>query len=177
MTRYHIKKNWIGNIIFVLLCFCVFFGVRYSLMPVIVLGESMSPSYYNHDLLIGSKLSYKNSHPEKGDVVVIDGNKYGLEVTIIKRIIATEDDTIFIKSGKVFVNGKEIHEDYISEKPFDNFKEIKVKKNQVFVMGDNRNHSIDSRVFGCVSINDIQSKIIIDSPIITSLGHLLDFIQ
>lgn len=174
---HHLNRNWIQNIIFVILCLAVFFGIRYSLMPVIVIGQSMENTYENHDFLIGSRLSYKNSSPVKGDVVVIDGIPYDLDVTIIKRVIATEGDTVKVKNGYVYVNDRKIDEPYIAEKPNFDFDKIVVKDNEVFVMGDNRNHSIDSRVFGCVSIDDIQSKIIIDSPIIAKMGHILDWFK
>jgi signal peptidase I len=67
---------------------------------------------------------------------------------LIKRIIGLPGDTIQIQSGKVFVNGKSIAEPYLQERPDYNYGPVTIPQNQYFVLGDNRNHSYDSHLWG-----------------------------
>lgn len=93
---------------------------------------------------------------------------YVLEInktSYIKRIIAVEGDHIEIKDGKVFLDGKELQEEYLDDGVTTNmgtygvFSDVVVPKGYVFVMGDNRNHSTDSRSFGCVPVEKIEGKV------------------
>lgn len=90
---------------------------------------------------------------------------YVLETTknsYIKRVIGLEGDHIKIEDGKVYRNGKELKEDYIPEgvtTQEKSYSDITVPKDCVFVMGDNREHSTDSRDFGCIPISKVESKV------------------
>jgi len=93
---------------------------------------------------------------------------YVLEVnkkSYIKRVIATEGDHILIENGKVYLNGKELSEDYLSGTVYTErrgaFYDITVPKGYVFAMGDNRSQSIDCRTFGCIPIDKVESKVFI----------------
>ena len=84
----------------------------------------------------------------------------------IKRVIALPGEHIQIKDGKVYINGEEFKEDYLSEdvitKPEDGqFIDLIVPEGTVFVMGDNRGHSADSRRFGCVPYDKIEGKVVL----------------
>lgn len=104
----------------------------------------MSPTLKTVSILIEDKLSTHFGKPKYGDVVIISEKEIGY--SIIKRVIALPGDTISIKSGTVYVNGKPLTEPYIDGKA-DNMKEVKVEDNKIFVMGDNRTpgESFDSR--------------------------------
>lgn len=92
-------------------------------------------------------------------------NYYVLEITktsFIKRVIGVEGDHIKIENGKVYRNDEELDEPYLNEgmtTPGGTFSDVVVPKGYVFIMGDNREHSTDSRSFGCVPINKIESKV------------------
>ena len=94
-------------------------------------------------------------------------NYYVLEftkVSYIKRVIAVEGDHLKIEEGKVYLNGEELDEPYLREgitTKGGNYTEVIVPKGCVFVMGDNRPHSTDSRSFGCIPVEKIESKVLI----------------
>lgn len=92
-------------------------------------------------------------------------NYYVLEfskISYIKRVIAVAGDHIKIEEGKVYLNGEELNEPYLREgitTKSDLFTDVTVPEGYVFVMGDNRPHSTDSRSFGCIPVEKIESKV------------------
>lgn len=153
------------------IAFVIVFAVR----TVAVDGDSMLPNLHDGERLITTNLFYT---PEKGDIVVIDKNN-ALGKPIIKRVIATEGDTIRIDytTGDVYLNGELLVEDYIYEKieatTADGI-EMTVKEGFVFVMGDNRNNSQDSRisVIGQVNTKNILGKALFRIYPFDSIGGL-----
>lgn len=133
----------------------------------------------------GDKVLLLNTkNVEKGDIIVfnaVDKSGNAVYVTgadgtksreqLIKRVIATGGDTVKIFEGKVYVNGELLNEPYILEKDstyvvrnfvqLDTPYEITIGENEIFVMGDNRRNSTDSRVFGAVSIDEIAGKVVL----------------
>ncbi len=136
--------DWIQCIIFALV-FCVLLFV-FAVRMVNVVGHSMVPTLEQSDKVVISNLFY---HPKQGDVVVLRKQTL-MQEPIVKRIIATEGQTVDIDfdDGVVYVDGKALDEPYVNEPVHDreNFEgKITVPEGCVFVMGDNRNASTDSR--------------------------------
>jgi signal peptidase I len=121
-----------------------FLLITFVFETVTVDGHSMDPTLNDKDRLIVEKVSYYFRAPEPGDIVVI---KYPADpsVKFIKRVVAVGGDTVKIEDGKLYVNGKAKNESYILEPMIGDFNEVTVPKNTIFVLGDNRNNSRDSR--------------------------------
>ena len=118
--------------------------------PIIIQQESMQPTFYSDDYVIISKQAYTLfGDIERGDVIVfksdlLDGERNSKH--LIKRIIGIPGDTIEIKNGLVYRNGEKLEEDYVNEKRQSGEMEpIIVEEGKLFVLGDNRRVSQDSR--------------------------------
>ncbi len=132
--------------------------------PFVVDGNSMEPNMHTNQYLIVDKLSYRLKNPKRGEVVVFaapdaSGSDY------IKRIIGLPGESIKITNNKILIDNKLLEEDYIpsnfqtyvANNP-DTTLEIKLGPEEYFVMGDNREHSHDSRIIGAIKINEIVGR-------------------
>ncbi len=154
--------DWGKSIIGAAIIVGILFGFVVS--SIRVDGSSMLPTLHHEDRLIAYKLMYQ---PKQGDIVILDKNS-GLGTPLVKRVIALEGQTVDVtKEGKVLVDGEELSEDYIFEphtKHSVGFHEypVTVPENCVFVMGDNRNHSTDSRFeqISFVNTDNIIGKVV-----------------
>ena len=138
----HEAKSWIlsmaGAIIVALL-------IRHFIVELYVVdGPSMQPTLQDGERLVVNKFIYHWRDPLKGEVVIFryprDHNR-----DFIKRVIATGGDTIEIKDGHVYVNDALVNEDYIAEKTRTEYPKQTVPEGTLFVCGDNRRNSLDSR--------------------------------
>ena len=151
--------DWIQSIVASLI-FCILL-FTFAVRTVGVVGSSMVPTLTEGDRLIISKLFYE---PKYGDIVVLRKQEFK-EEPIIKRVIATEGQTVDIDfdAGIVYVDGTALDEPYVNElvhKEEDFTEPVTVPEGCVFVMGDNRNASTDSRCaqIGCVDTRLIMGK-------------------
>ena len=149
----------------------VVFGAIFALIYLFVAqfhkvsGNSMFPTMHNGDYLITEKVSYKLNNPKKEDIIVLKNPKDESQ-DFIKRIIALPGDTVKIENNKVFVNGGAKEETYLPpDTPTKggtylptNGAPITMGVNQYFVIGDNRNHSSDSREWGPITKEEIVGK-------------------
>jgi signal peptidase I len=142
-------------------------------------SPSMEPTLDVGDRVLVNKLSYKFHDVNRGDVVVFErppGASTGQNDEIkdlIKRVIAVGGDTIEAKEGDVYVNGERIDENYLEPgTPTDNLPLKTIPDGQVFVMGDNRTNSEDSRIFGSIDEDAIVGRAFIRVLPITDIGWL-----
>lgn len=123
---------------------------------VVVRGLSMYPTFKGNEFVLVNRLAYRLGEPQRGDVVVFHPNFLSRD-DYIKRIIGLPGDEIIIRGGKVYVNGQVLHEPYIAEPPHYTGRWV-VPEGHIFVLGDNRNHSQDSHVFGPVPLDAVVGK-------------------
>ena len=141
--------------------------------PFFVRGASMEPSFYNGDYLIIDELSYRVREPQRGEVVVFrpPGNDTQF---YIKRIIGLPGEKVTIDKGtvSVFTEGNEIvlKEPYISKDVIDGNKQIIAGPGEYILLGDNRGHSSDSRVFGPVPTKNFVGRVFITAWPITDFA-------
>ena len=154
--------EWYGALISAALVLVLVFSFVFRIIQVD--GSSMVPTLTNGDKLIVWGAGYT---PERGDVVIVDSyTTYGKP--LVKRVIAKGGDTISIdyETGTVTVNGEVLQEDYIAEPTYLGYDvefPYTVPEGTVFVMGDNRNQSLDSRssYIGCIDEQDILGKVLV----------------
>ena len=171
--------DWAQNIAIILTVVVLIF--TFAVRIIGVEGRSMEPTLHDGDWMLISDLFYE---PEYGDIVVLRKTQF-MEQPIVKRVIATEGQTIDIdfNSGTVTVDGIKYNEPYINEltlQRFDMTFPQTVPEGCVFVMGDNRNHSSDSRMekLGMVDKRYILGKLICRLLPISSFGAVeQDYIQ
>ncbi|MBD2020698.1 signal peptidase I [Leptolyngbya sp. FACHB-36] len=122
--------------------------------PRYIPSDSMFPTLQVGDRLVVEKVSYRLHPPEFGDIVVFDPplqlqtQGYAKDQAFIKRIIGTPGQRIQVRDGAVYVNDRPLKEPYIADDPAYAWGPAVVPNNEYFVMGDNRNNSNDSHVWG-----------------------------
>jgi len=122
-----------------------------------VFGSCMEPNLRTGERLIGNKFVYRFGDPGRGDVVVFRFPPEPKKV-FIKRIVALPGETVEIRQGTVFVNGEALAEPYVRKAAHGDFPPQRVPEGNVFVLGDNRDVSNDSRFWGDLPVKNIQAK-------------------
>ena len=174
ITGQPVKKRpgvW-GYVVCVLIAIALALAMRAFVFQItLIIGESMMPTLHSGDRVITSRISYILNEPKTGDIAIFRAPDHTDEVYYVKRIIATEGDTIKISNGKVYINGQELAEDYLGDVATTGDIDTIVPADHVFVMGDNRSNSLDSRY---PSISFIADDTIIGKAVIRILP-LADF--
>jgi signal peptidase I len=135
-------KDWIVSIAIAVV---LALGIRYFIVELyLVDGPSMRPTLQSAERLVVNKFIYRFRAPERGEILVF---RYPRDPSrdFIKRVIAVPGDTIEIKDGRVYVNSTILNEPYILSKTRGDYPLATVPEGHIFVMGDNRNNSEDSR--------------------------------
>ena len=136
--------------------------------PIIIQQQSMEPNFYSGDYVITSRQAYNIfGDPQRGDIIVFKSDLYtdeGEAKNLIKRIIGLPGDTVEIIEGEVYLNGEMLNEESIKEPGLSGEMEaVTVPEGELFVMGDNRRVSQDSRsgAVGTISQNTIVGKVVV----------------
>jgi signal peptidase I len=119
-------------------------------------GQSMEPSLHSAQRLIVEKVSYKLHTPRRGDIVVVDVEGY--DIPLIKRVIGLPGEAVEVRDNHVYIDGQMLDERYLADVIQRDYGPLQVAPGYVFVMGDNRGASNDSRYFGPVPIERILGR-------------------
>ena len=149
----------------VVLAIILYFGISFAVQAVHVEGLSMYATLDDNDYLIADKIDYRLHPPQRGDIIILrpptDNSK-----DFIKRVIALPGEKLLIRDGIVYINGHKLDEPYLPEAwttlnnpaPWSVGDGAVIPANDYFVMGDNRNRSQDSRIFGPIGRDRIDGR-------------------
>jgi signal peptidase I len=146
------------------LALVLYLALTFAVQTVRVLGSSMYPTLTNQSYLIAAKLPYRLHDPQRGDIVILRDPEDSSQ-DFIKRVIGLPGERILIRGGHIYINGRMLVEPYLHlSSPWvtqanwpDNGNAVTLGPDEYFVMGDNRNNSSDSRVFGPIHRNSIEA--------------------
>jgi len=141
-------------VITLVLALCIFFAVQFTIQSCQVDGSSMLPSFENGQRVLVIKAAYWFGEPNRGDVIIFHSENNSGE-NLIKRVIGLPGETVEVKNGLVYIDGAPLDEPYIAEAPSQDYASTLIPDGYYFVMGDNRNHSNDSRSWGPLPERDI----------------------
>ena len=155
-------KEFIKDLVkYILIIFGFIFLMVYVVSVTQVVGDSMSPTLENQDVLILNKAKYRFSEVKRGDIIAFtyEDTKY-----LIKRVIGMPGEYVAIKDNDVYIDGRRYIEDYLKDIDTPDFKledlgYTKIPEGMYFVLGDNRDNSLDSRKIGLVKKKDIIGEI------------------
>jgi signal peptidase I len=117
-------------------------------------GPSMQPNLYGGQRVMTEKITYRFIHgPRRGDVVIVEMPGEG--IPLIKRVIALPGETVEVRGGQVFIDGQPLEEPWITQPGGPDYAATTIPPLHVFVLGDNRPSSRDSRSFGPVSMDQL----------------------
>lgn len=182
----------------IVLTLLIFLAVRAVVQNFKVEGASMEPTLHSGQYLLVNKAVYLSldmaevgrtlpalnlqnkqtiflfHSPQKGDIVVF---RYPKDPSrdFIKRVVATPGETVEIRNGKILVDGEEVQEPYLAERPSYPYGPERVPPDNYFVLGDNRNNSSDSHIWGMVPRKNIVGKAWISYWPVSDLGFVSNY--
>jgi len=143
-------------VVTLLITYSILFFIQISTVH----GSSMEPTYSEGNIVIVEKFFYQKGNPSINDIIVVNAHVENRHY--IKRVVGVSGDFLEIKDGKLYRNGELVEEDYIKEPMLESDMIITVPEGKIFVMGDNRNNSSDSRQLGYFDVkDDVIGKVIL----------------
>ncbi|MBI4832163.1 MAG: signal peptidase I [Candidatus Lindowbacteria bacterium] len=159
------RSIWFASVLFAAIIYFFYVeGLRFYLVP----SESMEPTLRKSDYIGG--LRVKPSELRRGDIVVFTSGYKG--DFYVKRVIGLPGQTIAIVNGYVYIDGKMLDEPYVEHRGQENLFPILIPEGRVFIMGDNRTNSFDSRWFGPVPASLIKNRILFIYNPISRMGRV-----
>lgn len=163
-------RNWIraDDAVTIGVALAVSYGIRVFIAePRFIPSLSMYPGMDIGDRLVIEKLTYRQHPPRAGDIVTFEppkgvipdsGSWFADKQIFIKRVVAGAGDTVEVKNGRLIVNGVARDEPYLMEPPAYTLKTLTVPPGHIFVMGDNRNNSYDSHIWGPLPVENVTGR-------------------
>lgn len=158
------KKALINEIIdyikVIIITVCLTLLVLHFVQIARVVGDSMLPNYHEGNIVFVNKKFYHLKDCHYNDIVVAKAEIGYEEEEIIKRVMGLPGDTLTYDHGKMYRNGELLEETYIKEPMDDDYQwEVTIPEGHIFIMGDNRNNSADSRDIGPVEFDQIVGEV------------------
>jgi len=156
-TLFKILREIIFSIVPALLI-ALFVNTFVTEAAVVEQGPSMQPNLYVGYRVMTEKVSYRFHEPDRGDIVIAE--REGQEVDLVKRIVALPGEIVEVRAGHVWLNGEQLSEPYVEEFGGPNYGPSRVPDGCIFILGDNRRLSHDSRSFGPVLRETVNRRVI-----------------
>ena len=157
-----LKKWW--DVILLLIFLVVFLLMRFYFYPWFTVRQtSMLETLHNGDVVVVSRMYSMHKDFQRGDIIVfyLRDKKDGEGEYLVKRIIGLPGETVEIHNGVVYINGHVIKEPYVVHKDSSNFGPYTVPPGKLFVLGDNRPASRDSRFFGAIDESSVVGRVVL----------------
>jgi signal peptidase I len=168
-----VAVEWVGLVVLALLIALLI--KTFLFQAFFIPSESMMPTLAVHDRVLVNKLSYKLHDVHRGDIVVFkapDGSDPGID-DLVKRVIALPNETVSAHDGHVYVDGERLDESYLPDGvETSSFSAVTLKPDHYWVMGDNRDNSKDSRVFGAIEKHEIIGRVFFRIWPLSRLGFM-----
>lgn len=161
----------------IVISLCLAFGIRTFIAEArYIPSASMEPTLQINDRLLIDKVSYRFQPPQRGDIVVFQPTaelrQQNFHDAFIKRIIGLPGETVLVKQGRVYINGRPLTESYIASPPDYEYGPVVVPQDAFLVLGDNRNHSFDSHFWGFVPRQNIIGRALVRFWPLNRLGEV-----
>lgn len=162
----NLKKNILEWAIYAVILIAIYIVFHFFLMLGRIPSESMEPTLMVHDWTIGSRNAYSDKLPERGDIIIFYLEE--LDEVMIKRVIGLPGETVSFVGNHVYIDGEPLDESGYLDESVETVcnKTFVVPEDSVFVLGDNREISLDARYWDdpYVSVDNIQSKVLYTIP-------------
>lgn len=148
-------RVWVQSAVITVVLF--FFLITFVVQGFAVSGSCMEPNLWTGERILGSKFIYRFKTPERGDIIVFSYPK-DPKRAFIKRVVGLPGETIEISRGQVFIDDRPLIEPYLTHTAHGDYGPERIKEGNLFVMGDYRDNSSDSRDWGELPIKNIRAK-------------------
>ena len=152
--RYFLRDT----LITITLTILIFFLLQATVQVSIVRGSSMEPELWDGQRIVVNKTAFLLNPPQRGDIIIFRPPQNMRNIPFIKRVIGLPGDVVEVKKGVVYIDGSPLDEPYIKEPPSYNLAKEEVDRGTYFVLGDNRNNTSDSHIWGTVPSLNIIGK-------------------